>query len=99
MTLNFLVRGKKNPSKINLRFSTGQFSTIIAIPLVVNPRHFNKGLQKVEKNLAGEEINATLKNLHCFLVDRYNEAVIRGIHTDTKWLKGNTGKFFKNVSF
>ena len=100
-SIKLLVQGKKNPSKISLRFSTGRaFSTIIATPLEVNPRHFSKPLQKVKNVVEAEnkdEINTKLRKLKDHLLDGYNDAVAEGVFINTQWVKEEVYKFFNHT--
>jgi integrase len=100
-SIKFLVQGKKNPSKISLRFSESrEFNTIVATPLQINPQHFSKALQKVRNIVEAEnkdEINNKLRKLKTSLIDRYNEDVAEGIFINTQWVKEEVYKFFNHT--
>jgi len=47
-TVNFLLRTKKNPANINIRFTHGRNIDIFdPLNIYVNPIHWNKDLQKI----------------------------------------------------
>lgn len=96
-TVTYLVRGKKNPSKISVRFSHESFSTIVTTPLVTDPKHFSQKLQKVRNVVEAEDkdsINRQLRELKNHLLDKFNEDVAEGIYLDTEWTKETVLSFF-----
>lgn len=96
-TVNYLVRGKKNPSKISLRFAHETFSTIVTTPLVTDPKHFSQKLQKIRNVVEAEDkdnINKQLRELKNHLLNKFNEDISVGIYLDAEWTKETVSGFF-----
>jgi len=98
-TFNFIIKGKKNPANIYVRFLHGK-SIDISYPLniYINPVHWNKTSHKIRdvsevKNR--HEINTKLAGLKVNLMEKFNSSVIEGQIFDYNWLKEQCDVYLK----
>lgn len=100
-TLKFYVRGKRNPSKIGVRFMVdGSTDYRLTTPLQVNPQYFNNKTGKV-KHLTHfkekDEIQGKLKRFEMFALSEYNKSVSRGGAINSDWLQNCINTHFNLI--
>lgn len=97
-SIKYLVRGRRNPSKITCRFIIdGKTDFKRTLPLVINPAYFNNSTGKV-RQLAGfkdkDNLALKLKDLSNQLGKCYNDAVSNGVPITSDWFKVAINDFF-----
>ncbi|MCO5725555.1 tyrosine-type recombinase/integrase [Robiginitalea marina] len=95
--IKYLVKSKKNPAAIYVRFYQGRGVDITSnTSYIVNPKQWSKRLQQVT-NTAGstldQVLNPKLKKLKDFIVAEYNEQFADGGNFDKNWLDRTVAKF------
>lgn len=92
-TVNFIVRGNKNPSSILLRFKHSNLYDIsCSTSLLVNPIHWSQKKQKI-KDIAvvenRDQINEDLHELRQKIINKFNGTNSNGGEINLNWLKFN----------
>lgn len=91
MKLNFILKGKNNPTKIISRYKpTAIYDFTCTIPIVVNRNDWNADKQQIKLKSAiknKEFINATLRKLESNVIDKWNEDTINKESINKNWLK------------
>ncbi|WP_430611577.1 tyrosine-type recombinase/integrase [Flavobacterium sp. JP2137] len=97
-TVNFLVKGTTNPSKIYLRFVNTRSINITTITqLVVNPKFWDAKNQRIRNVLEvknRDEINLTLTKLKMNIIDEFNSEYINGGVINKNWIDKTIQSFF-----
>lgn len=97
-TINYYVKGKKNPSPIYLRLAEGKAIDLWEkTGVYVNPDYWEVQKQQVRKVLDvanRDEINSNLKKLESFVNDEFNSAYMNGGIINKIWLTNTVKKFF-----
>lgn len=97
-TVNLLLRTKKNPANINIRFTNGRDNDFFApINIFVDPKNWVKDKQKVKRVLEIEnhdQLNSKFLELKAFVLAEYNIDFMGGEIIDKEWLKQKVNKFF-----
>lgn len=100
-TLKFYVRGKRNPSKIGVRFMVdGSTDYRKTTPLQINPQYFNNKTGKVKQVGAFKEkdqIHNKLQGFEMFLFAEYNKAVSTGTPITPDWLQNCINTHFNLI--
>ncbi|SHI96751.1 tyrosine-type recombinase/integrase [Algibacter luteus] len=97
-SIRFIVKGKKNPSHIYVRFyHSKDFDEVSKIRLLINPNHWNNKLQRF-KSIAEhiedkEDITKRLEDLKTSIVSEYNKSEARGELITKQWLDNTVNKF------
>ena len=97
--VKFQVRGKRNPSKISVRFMMdGQKDFRKNLPLTINPKYFNNKSGKV-RNLAEftdkNNINFKLCDFEIYLHKQYIDHLKDIAFIDSNWLEKQINNFFE----
>jgi len=100
-TLKFYVRGKRNPSKIGVRFMVdGSTDYRLTTPLQVSPQYFNNKTGKV-KHLAHfkekDKLQGKLQRFEMFVLSEYNRTISRGGAITSDWLKNCINSHFQLI--
>lgn len=97
-TVKYLVRGKSNPSKINIRFlSENDTDYRISTPLVINPDYFSNKTGKVRKVAEYKERETMQRQLNAlsdYVLNRYNKDVKAGAVNGSGWLRDVLDDYF-----
>lgn len=98
-TVKLIVRGKKNPSNLYVRFSNGRAVDIFArTNIFINPSHWDSKKSNY-RNLSEIENRAKLsmqfEKLKIYVLEQHNEAYMFGDVIDKYWLQDIVNKFFK----
>lgn len=97
-TVKYLVRGKANPSKINIRFlSKNNADYRISTPLVINPDYFSNKTGKVRKvaqYAERETMQSQLNALSDYVIKRYNQDIKKGLVNGSGWLRNVLDEYF-----
>lgn len=97
-TINFYLKGKKNPSPIYIRVAEGKSIDLWEkVGVYVNPDFWDQKKQQLKKfsevnNL--DEINITIKKLEIFIFEEFNSAYITGQVINKIWLAERIKAFF-----
>jgi integrase len=100
-SIKYLVRGKRNPSKITVRLKIDKNNDFRkAIPVYINPVYFNNKSGKV-RNLAEfadkQNIQTTLDEFQHYLLKRFNKAREIGEFINSDWLQECLDNYFNPV--
>ena len=97
-TINYHVKGKKNPSPIYIRLAEGKSLDLWEkTGLYVNPSFWEAKKQQIRKVLEvknRDDINSNLKRLEVYIIDQFNSAYMTGGIIDKIWLKSSVKNFF-----
>ena len=97
-TLNFIIKGKKNPSTIFLRFKHGRkFDITTSTSLLVNPNHWSKVKQRIKPLADAKDkdfINSKLDKLRSVVLEKFNRDYSTGKLVNREWLKMQIELFF-----
>ncbi len=90
-SIKYLIRGKRNPSKITIRLKIDKSNDFRrTIPVYINPDYFNNKSGKV-RNIAEftdkQNIQATLDEFQHYLLKRFNKANELGEFINSDWLQ------------
>ncbi|WP_298895739.1 phage integrase SAM-like domain-containing protein [uncultured Psychroserpens sp.] len=97
-SIKYLVKGKKNPSHLYIRFyHSKDFDLTVKTGILINPSHWNNKLQRF-KTIAGEipDQAKTIKyteELRAFIVSEYNKSYSSGEIMATQWLSNTVDRF------
>lgn len=102
-TINYLVRGDKNPSGIYLRFINSK-STDVSVPLnlFINPKFWDTKNQKIKGviEVANRDlINSNLAKLKIFIFDEFNKDFCNGEIINKFWVEEKIKTFFNRPKF
>ncbi|MBS9768429.1 MAG: phage integrase SAM-like domain-containing protein [Flavobacteriaceae bacterium] len=95
-SIQFLIRHKKNPTKIALRMNvSASLKPYTTLHLLVNGKLWSDKKQRLK---GSDEyttwINNTLDELNAFLLQKFSFHYAKGIITDTAWLKNSIDEHF-----
>ena len=97
-TVNFILRTKKNPANIYLRFTNSRHCNITTqTGIFVNPIHWDTKNQKIRNVIEvrnRDELNSRLAKLKIHLIDEFNLSFINGKVIDKDWLDDTIAKSF-----
>lgn len=96
-TVKLLVRGKKNPSPITLRFSSGNLDIWAKSKVLVNPLNWdnkNGKLRNLNHIVNRDKKNITFEKLKNHIVEVYNDAFMSGLIIDKNYLESEINKYF-----
>lgn len=98
-TVNFTIKGDKNPTTIYCRLShTRAINLWVKTLFHVNPIYWNEKEQEIRNVLAvanREEINQKLRKLKPHIFDAINNAYLNEEIIDKEWLEGIVNNFLK----
>jgi integrase len=102
-TVNLLLRGKKNPANINVRFSNGRAMDFFTpINVFINPLHWDVKRQKI-KNLIEvqnrDDLNSKFQKLKTYIIDEFNNEFTSGEIIDKVWIDKKISDFFNRPKF
>ncbi len=101
-SIKFLVRGKRNPSKITLRLIVDKTTDYRkTIPVLVNPSYFDNSTGKVKrlaKFTEKDTIINTLTDLQQKVIKEYNNTVTKGGFISSSWLEDVVNAHFNLVA-
>lgn len=102
MTINYLIKGSKNPSKLYCRFSHSRAVDIFCpLSIMLNPEYWDQKAQRVRNVIVLKNrdlINKNLTLLKLYLLDKSNEAYMSGDILDRQWMQEVINKFFNRPS-
>lgn len=97
-TVNFLLKSKKNPASIYVRFSAGRNIDLCTTSGIhINPQFWDAKNQKIRNVLDvlnRDKINTKLTLLKIYIVDAYNSAFMDGDVIGADWLNSTIKTFF-----
>lgn len=98
-TINFRIKGSKNPASIYLRFKDGRIIDIeIKTGLLINPANWDQKKQRVRNVIDvgnRSEINDKLYKLSFNILENYNTNYYNGVVMDKFWFENEIETFFK----
>lgn len=107
MTVNYLIKGTKNPTNLYCRFTNTRATNIwTSTNIFINPENWNvekqeltgvnsvKNEEEKKKKLIRDEINKKLVLLRYHIFDEFNIAFINGEIIDKNWLSACINGFF-----
>jgi len=95
-TVNFLIKTKKDPSTIYVRFRGGRkFDITTSLPYQISPKNWNSSKQIVRNTINAhdkDEINKKLAQIKVNIIDKYNRLNGSLHHIDKNWLTNVVNK-------
>ncbi len=102
-TVNLLLRSKKNPANINLRFTNGRAMDFFApVNVFINPAFWDSKRQKIKNVLEvqnRDELNSKFSKLKTFIIDEFNNEYTSGEIIDKSWIDKKVSEFFNRPKF
>ena len=97
-TINFRVKGEKNPATIYMRFVDSKIIDLeIKTGLIINPQYWDKSKQRIRNVIDVPnrvELNDKISKLEMFVFDAYNQDFTNGQDINKIWLQKNVALFF-----
>lgn len=98
-TVNLLLRTKKNPANINIRFSNGRAIDIFSkINVFIDPKNWDSKNGKIRNVIEvpnRDDLNRKFMELKVFILSEFNADYMEGEIIDKEWLDNTINKFFK----
>ncbi len=98
-TVNLLLRTKKNPANINIRFTNGRAIDLFSkINVFVDPKNWDKKNGKIRNVIDvpnRDSLNIKFAELKIFVLNEFNANFMEGEIIDKEWLDKTVNNFFK----
>lgn len=98
-TVNLLLRTKKNPANINIRFSNGRAIDIFSKTNVfIDPKNWDSEKGKIRNVIEvpnRDSLNIKFSELKTYVLNEFNASYMDGEIIDKEWLDKTINKFFK----
>lgn len=98
-TVKLILRSKKNPANITLRFTNGRAINIYApLNVFIDPQYWdvkNEKIRNVNAVPERDKINIKLSSLKLHLISEYNLDMMNGEIIDREWIDKKICQFFK----
>ncbi|MCB4807137.1 site-specific integrase [Tamlana sp. 62-3] len=100
-SVKYNVRGKSNPSKISIRLVIDRQTDFkLTTPLLINPAFFNNKTGKVRQLTHFKDKDKIQNQLHAlqtFVIDNYNNTIVKGGFISSDWLKNCINTHFNLI--
>ncbi|MDO6737051.1 hypothetical protein [Wenyingzhuangia sp. 2_MG-2023] len=96
-SLNFMLRGAKNPSQVYFRFSGTGIDFFIKTGIYVDPKCWDKKNQKIKNVISiknRDEINRKIAYFKIEVLDNFNSDFMNGTIIDRVWFDNQVRLFF-----
>lgn len=98
MTINFSVRGERNPSRVYLRFSDGRkFDCFLKLPIMIDPEVWDAKRQEVRSKFMSpslRSLNGKLTDFRHSVYEIYGQRLLSGDCISREWLLGYINSYF-----